>query len=168
MRLCANQVTSKQRRRNLSNYVRDFTDKSPGNITEKGQLVCEYPGSKQQWDCYLCNEHLATNKLFESHCKKVHCIEKFIYFRKCGFSSERSKSTGTHMRYFTGTPPLEHQLKFKCEHCKFPNETNNGLKFKCEHCKFSNETNNELQVHLSVTYKSLYKEKLKGREKNYK
>ena len=33
-------MTSKQRRRNLSNYACDFTDKLPGNINEKGQLVC--------------------------------------------------------------------------------------------------------------------------------
>lgn len=80
-------MTSKQKRRNLSNYVCDFTDKSLGNIHEKGQLVFENPSSKQPWDCYCCNEPLTTNNFFENHCRKVHSIVKFIYFCKCGFSS---------------------------------------------------------------------------------
>ena len=53
------------------------------------------------------------------------------------------------MRYCTGTPPVEHQLKFKCDHCKFSSNTNNGL-----------------QVDLSVSHKSQYNENLK-KEKNY-
>ena len=150
MRSCNDWMTSKQRRRNLSNYVRDFTDKSLGSINEKGQLVCEHPGSKQPWDCYYYNEQLATNKLFKNHCKKEHGVAQFIYFCKCGFSSETSEATGTHMRYGQGTPPLEQQLKFKCE------------------CwKFSSETKNRLQIHINVCHKSLHNEKLKEKEKNF-
>ena len=148
MRSCNDWVTSKQRRRNLSNYVCDFTDKSLGSINEKGQLVCEHPGSKQPWDCYYYNEQLATNKLFKNHCKKEHRVAQFIYFCKCGFSSETSESTGTHMRYRQNTSPLEQQLK-------------------CECWKFSSETKNRLQVHISVCHKSLHNEKLKEKEKNF-
>ena len=54
------------------------------------------------------------------------------------------------MRYGQGTPPLEQQLKFKCE------------------CwKFSSETKNRLQTHISVCHKSLHNEKLKEKEKNF-
>ena len=145
------QVTSKQRRRNQRNYVCDITDKSPGNVNEKGQLACEHPGSKKPWNCYVCDEQLATNKLFESHCYKMHRIKKFLYFCKCGFNSETSKSTGTHMRYCVGMPPVKYQMEYKCDHCKFSSSTNNGL-----------------QVHLGVSYKSIYNEKMKEKEKNYK
>ena len=144
-------MASKQRRRNLRNFVSDITDKSPGNINEKGQLVREHPGSKKPWNCYICDEQLATNKLFESHCYKLHRIKKFLYFCKCGFSSETSKPTGTHMRYCVGTPPVEHQMEYKCDQCMFSSSTNNGL-----------------QVHLSVSHKSIYNEKFKEKEKNYK
>ena len=122
-----------------------------GSINEKGQLVREHPGSKQPWDWYYCNEQLTTNKVFENHSKKVHGIAQFIYFCKCGFSSETSKSTGTHMRYCEGTPPLEHQLKFKCQHCKFSSQTKNGYRFS-----------------LVFSHKSLHNEKLKEMEKNFK
>ena len=64
-------------------------------------------------------------------------------------SAAKSQSPQTHMRYCTGTPPVEHQLKFKCDHCKFSSNTNNGL-----------------QVDLSVSHKSQYNENLK-KEKNY-
>ena len=134
------QMTNKQKRRNLSNYVCGITDKSPGNINGKGQLVCLHPGSKQAWDCYRCNEQLATNKLFEGHCKIGH-----------GYSNETSKSTGTHMRYCQGIPPAEHQLKFECYLCKFSSGSNSGL-----------------QVHISVAHKNFHNEKRKEKEKNFK
>ena len=59
------------------------------------------------------------------------------------------------MRYCTGAPPIEHQLEFKCDHCKFSSNTNNGL--QCQ-----------LTLHLSVSRKSLYNETLKEKEKNCK
>ena len=65
-------ITSKQRRGNLSNHVYDFTDKSPGQINQKGQLICEHPGPKKPWNCYRCKEQLATNKLFEDDSRKAH------------------------------------------------------------------------------------------------
>ena len=144
-------MTSKQRRRNLSNYACDFTDKLPGNINEKGQLVYLHPVSKQPWDCYCCNEQLAKNKLFEYHCKKIHSIDQFIYFCKFGYSSEVSKCTGIHMICCQGIPPAEHQLKFECDLCKFSSDSKNGF-----------------QVHISVTHKGFHNEKLKKKRKNFK
>ena len=131
---------NKQKRRNLSNYVCDITDKSPANINGKGQLVCLHPGSKQAWVCYCCNEQLANNKLFEGHCKIRH-----------GYSNETSKSTGTHMRYCQGIPPAEQQLKFKCYLCKFSSGSNSGL-----------------QVHISVAHKNFHNEKRKEKGKKFK
>ena len=82
-------ITSKQRRGNLSNHVCDFTDKSPGQINQKGQLICEHPGPRKPWNCYRCKEQLATNKLFEDHSRKVNSLIIFfmihnklsLYFR---------------------------------------------------------------------------------------
>lgn len=142
-------MNSKQRRKNLSNYACDFKDKSPGSINQKGS--CKHSGSKQPWHCYRCNEQLATSKLFESRCEKVHGIEQFIYCCKCGHSSNIPKSTGTHMRYCQGIPLIEHQFKFRFELCKFSSKTKNGS-----------------QVHISISHKSLHNEKLQQKEKKFK
>lgn len=144
-------MTSKQRRRNLSNYVCDFTDKSPGQINQKEQLISKHPGPKKPWSCYRCKEQFATKKLFEDHSRKVHSIERFLYFCKCKYNSDLAKSTGSHMQYCNGTPPIEHQLKFKYEHCRFSCDSKTGL-----------------QVHMSISHKDVYNEQLQEKEKNFK
>ena len=143
-------VTSKQRRRNLDNYARDFTGNSPGHINQKGQLVTVHPGTGQQWKCGICQEHLATNKAFEKHVKDKHQVVQHLYFCDCGFSSDSARSTGTHKRYCNGTPPAEHQLEHKCHLCKFSSATANGL-----------------LVHTSVAHKAEYNESLQEKENNY-
>ena len=84
---------------------------SPGNIDQKGQLVCYHPGTAKPWECYHCQEELFTNKLFETHCLEKHSISEFVCCCKCGYSSKNSKSTGTHMQCCDGNPPIEQQFK---------------------------------------------------------
>ena len=72
-------VTSKQKKRNLENYVYDFIENPPGYKNEKGQLIVKHPGAKNPWSRYMCQEQLASNKLFVKHCKDKHQIDKFVY-----------------------------------------------------------------------------------------
>ena len=61
---------------------------------------------KKHGICYHCKEQLATNKLFESHSKKIHWIEQFIYFCKYGYSSDLAKSTCTVICGTAMAPPV--------------------------------------------------------------
>lgn len=144
-------VTSKQRKRNLENYVYDFIENPPGHKTENGQLIVKHPGAKNPWSCYKCQEQLENNKLFVNHCKDKHQIDKFVYCCSCGYGSENSKSTGSHLRYCDGNVPEEHKRRFKCDLCRFSSNDENGL-----------------LVHNSVAHKEEYSEGLKEKEKGFK
>ena len=144
-------TVSKQRKRNLMNYVRDITENPPGQLNQNGQLVSVHPGANKPWDCCLCSEQLATNRLYEKHVRDRHKVNQFLYFCECGYSSESAKGTGSHKRYCNGEPPVEHQHRFKRDHCKFSSQTENGV-----------------VVHKSVAHKEEYNNELSAKEKNLK
>ena len=147
----ANEPVSKQRKRNLDKSTRVFTENSLGQIDEKGKLVCKHPGARKNWKCQICQEELATNKLFEDHSRKSHQVKSFVYVCSCGYSCEVAKSTGAHMRYCDGKPPEDQSFEYKCNLCKFSSKTSNGL-----------------AVHMSIAHKEAYNETLKDKEKGYK
>lgn len=78
-------------------------------------------------------------------------MNQFLYFCECGYSSESAKGTGSHKRYCNGEPPVEHQHRFKRDHCKFSSQTENGV-----------------VVHKSVAHKEEYNNELSAKEKNLK
>ena len=67
------------------------------------------------------------------------------------YGSENSKSTGTHMRYCDGNPPLEHQLSHKC-HLR----------------KFSSNSATDVTVHMSREHPAQYKKILKEKDRNFR
>ena len=144
-------MVSKQRKRNLENYVRAVTENPPGQINQNGQLVSLHPGTSKPWECCLCSDQLATNRLYEKHVRDKHNVHKFLYFCECGYSNESAKGTGSHKRYCNGEAPVEHQLEFKCQLCKFSSQTENGV-----------------LVHKSVAHKEEYNDELTAKEKNLK
>ena len=144
-------VPIKQRKRNLENYVRDITENQSGQINQKGQLVSYHPGANKPWDCSICQEQLATNKLFEKHVREKHQVSEFLYFCERGYSRLTARGTGTHRRSYDGNTPVEHQYEYKCQLCPFSSQMENGV-----------------LVHKSVAHKAEYNKELKEKEKNFK
>ena len=141
-------VPSKQRKRNLENYVRDITGNQPGQLNQKGQLVY-HPAANKPWDCSICQEQLATNKLFGKHVREKHQKIEFFYFCECGYSRRTANGTGQH-KSCDENIPSEHKYDYKCELCPFSSQTENGV-----------------LVHRSVAHKAEYNEGLKEKE-NYR
>ena len=78
-------------------------ENQPGQINQKGQLVSYHPGANKPWDCGICQEQLATKKLFEKHVREKDQVSEFLYFCECGYSSLTARGTGAHKKVVMGT-----------------------------------------------------------------
>lgn len=114
------------------------------------RTVVLHSGSNNPWNCVKCSNVYPTNSAFSKHLLTAHQIRHVSYKCSCGFVSDNSRSVGTHKRYCAGTPPEEHNRLFKCQHCQFSTNFENGL-----------------SVHISRAHPSLYNEQLKEKTRNF-
>ena len=114
------------------------------------RTVVLYPGSNNLWDCVKCSNAYPTNSAFSKHLLTAHQIRHVSYKCGCGFISDNSRSVGTHKRYCAGFPPEEHNRLFKCQHCQFSTNFENGL-----------------SVHISRAHPSLLNDQLKEKTRNF-